>query len=1223
VGTQARQSGANAAATMQSTVCTANGVTILSSLPPADVAPIVAIPAGLVNVVCTATDSNALTRSCSISVTVVDNQPPVPTCTNLVLNASAAGPTATFVWNRTATARDNVGVVGSVCSGGPSNNVFTFGVATTITCWAWDARSNNASCSYVVTVADVTAPQVSCPLDAVVNTSSGSAFGSLAFSSQFAFSDNIGVVSSQCLPSAASVFPIGRNRVNCSATDAAGNTGRCSFFINVTDNQSPLLTCPAVTVNASSAGPNATFTISSVSVSDNSLSVSYACSPGGWPSPFTFQLGPTQTTCTAQDPSGNTASCTFFVNVVDATPPRLLCTSLNTLAAPGTNFSTVTSYSSISYTDNVGVTNVSCNPPIVGSRSFSFGSNPVSCSVGDAAQLWSTCAFSVVVGDDQTPNVTCPANIRSNSSSTVNISLSFPAPSAVDNVGIASTSLKASCLGVEYDLGPTASSFVFPSRTTAAFTYRAFDLAGNSNLCFWTITLLDPADVSDSTPPTIFNCSSPVTYAAPSPIYSTYASADVGRFNFSTLSGRSYALPSWPAITSTDNSGIAPTVGYLDWSPSLTFASTVGLNVGEYVVAFSSVDRQGNAAYCVFLVSVVDLDPPTWRNCPSSFQCQTGPSSTCVPTLWPQNLSATDAVGIANPFGTCASSPGGFCPPTGQSLTTPLPVGVYRFNFTATDNSNNAALCSFSVTVVDNSAPTLVGCPANNNQQRFTAPGQPTASPNCPTITAVDNINVTSLAYLSTPTGYNCTTPLPITYQTPILFSVVARDAAGLQAACYMVFYVEDRESPVLSGCSPTVETVLSFPCNLDTNVATVSLPAISATDNSGTATITQTNSSASSAVILGSSFGMGQSTVTFTASDRSNNRVSCVFRINVFDNQPPKILNFPAATGNTYIYNLSTATNLSSASLTLPNLVATDNVALASFGFNPPIYVAGGTYSFPIGQTVLSFTATDQSSLSVSVFIIVEVQDLQPPIFLSCPASILLNVSTGTATVQATWVVPRASDNDGSIIDPILSSNPPGYVVDSRFRVGVAFMSYTASDLEGNTATCNFTVSVFDYEPPRLICPNSFSVLTAGTAETEVVVSWREPTITDNDRLTAITANLVSGLNYTIGLYNVTYVATDESNNTASCAFSFTVMAPAPEASTAGASSAPIIGAAGAAGAVLLILIVLVIVVLTMRRRNKKVCLCVCVCVCVCVCLCFTAQSSHFLDCSWSWCRC
>jgi HYR domain-containing protein len=83
----------------------------------------------------------------------------------------------------------------------------------------------------------------------------------------------------------------------------------------VTDTQDPTLTSTPsnITVNEKPDQDGAVVQFATPSATDNSGEVTVACVPA---SGSTFPVGTTTVTCTASDPSGNTASTSFTVPVI-------------------------------------------------------------------------------------------------------------------------------------------------------------------------------------------------------------------------------------------------------------------------------------------------------------------------------------------------------------------------------------------------------------------------------------------------------------------------------------------------------------------------------------------------------------------------------------------------------------------------------------------------------------------------------------------------------------------------------------------------------------------------------------------------------------------------------------------------------------------------------------------------------------------------------------------
>ena len=208
-----------------------------------------------------------------------------------------------------------VGACTSTCT--PPPGAF-FPVGTTqVTC----VLSTGPTCSFQVTVVDNVPPILACPPTQTVTLPAGQTSATVNYAAPEA-SDNCQVQSVTCLPPSGSVFPRGTTTINCSATDAAGNSVLCSFTVAVTDTQAPVITCPAnVTVQAATGQASAPVSYPPPVATDNLPGVTVSCSPA---SGSTFALGPTTVNCTARDVEGNQSSCGFTVLVQGGPPTAVL-----------------------------------------------------------------------------------------------------------------------------------------------------------------------------------------------------------------------------------------------------------------------------------------------------------------------------------------------------------------------------------------------------------------------------------------------------------------------------------------------------------------------------------------------------------------------------------------------------------------------------------------------------------------------------------------------------------------------------------------------------------------------------------------------------------------------------------------------------------------------------------------------------------------------------------
>jgi hypothetical protein len=116
-----------------------------------------------------------------------------------------------------------------------------------------------------------------------------------------------------CAPASGGFFPLGFTSVTCTATDASANTSRASFEVRVDDSERPIISMPAtVQVTLGAGDTSGGVDYRTPTATDNSGEVSVTCSPA---SGSTFREGTTAVSCTATDPSGNTDTGTFNVQV--------------------------------------------------------------------------------------------------------------------------------------------------------------------------------------------------------------------------------------------------------------------------------------------------------------------------------------------------------------------------------------------------------------------------------------------------------------------------------------------------------------------------------------------------------------------------------------------------------------------------------------------------------------------------------------------------------------------------------------------------------------------------------------------------------------------------------------------------------------------------------------------------------------------------------------------
>ena len=191
-------------------------------------------------------------------------------------------------------------------------------------------------------------------------------------------------------------------------------------------------------------------------------------------------------------------------------------------------------------------------------------------------------------------------------------------------------------------------------------------------------------------------------------------------------------------------------------------------------------------------------------------------------------------------------------------------------------------------------------------------------------------------------------------------------------------------------------------------------------------------------------------------------------------------------------------------------------------------------------------------------------ITDNTPPT-INCPPA-----ASGTADTNecySTTVVlgtPTVSDNCTATAQIVYTNNAP-----AQYPVGVTIVTWTATDVCGNTSTCNQTVTITDNnQPPVIVCPAPVTQ-TAGPNNcflNNVVIP--NPATADNCGVTQLTWAMtgatglsspatgiyyVGGQTFNVGVTTVTYTASDAYRNSVNCSFTVTILDVVPPTFTLG----------------------------------------------------------------------
>jgi len=357
----------------------------------------------------------------------------------------------------------------------------------------------------------------------------------------------------------------------------------------------------------------------------------------------------------------------------------------------------------------------------------------------------------------------------------------------------------------------------------------------------------------------------------------------------------------------------------------------------------------------------------------------------------------------------------------------------------------------------------------------------------------------------------------------------VVTAANSQTASCTFTVTVTDNQPPTIICPTNIAKNTDAGQCSAVTTYT------VTASDNCAY-TLTRTSPSGTAS---GSAFPLGTTNVAWSVSDAGGNATSCAFTVTVTDNAPPTIICPTNIAKNTDAGQCS--------AVTAYTVTASDNCAYTLTRTSPAGTASGS--AFPLGITNVAWSVSDAGGNATSCAFTVTVTDAQLP-SITCPANIVRNTDANLCTAVVNYTTPTYSDNcaggGAAIVPPSLPSG-------SAFSKGVTMVSWKATDAAGNTAICQFTVTVNDAQAPTISCPANKTQGTDPNACT-AAVTYATPTGTDNCGLpsgqpawvSGGSAPTPSGANsisiFPKGMTTVVWRATDAAGLTKTCTFRVTV---------------------------------------------------------------------------------
>ncbi|MFZ6053482.1 HYR domain-containing protein, partial [Halocola ammonii] len=1002
----------------------------------------------------TATDNAGNTSDCSFVITLIDDIDPQITCPgdqNEPTDVNCEFPIPDYTSLAVATDNCDAGVVvtqspvaGTILSGE--------GTTQTITLTATDNAGNSTTCSFEITLIDTIDPVITCPADQTVSADANCEFTMADYTGMVTATDNcdssVDVVQS---PVAGDIVS-GTTTVTMTATDNAGNVSTCTFDVIVVDNTDPVFdSCaPDVTefVDASCefALPDYTGLAVTSDNCDTDIEVTQSPAVG---SVFSGHGNVIPVTLTATDDNGNFTTCTFDVTLEDNTVPSISCpASFDVDGDANCEFSIPDYTGMATVTDNCDSNPVVTQSPAVGTVLAGEGNvQVITLTATDAAGNESSCSFTITLIDVIAPSITCPGDIVEN----VNEFCVFEIP---DYTGLATTADNCDS-DVEVTQSPAVGTIISASGTVQEITLTATDNAGNQTSCTFDVTL------DDVIAPTI-TCPANQTEEVDNacvfeiPDYSTLATIDDNCGTFT--------VDQTPAIGTEVTLGthnITLTVTDPDGnSTDCTFQIEVIDAIDPVVTCIADITVQLDED-CGYEVEDFTAVTTVTDNCSSIFEVVQSPAAgTIITTDTVMTVTATDEAGnfssctfnitlqdTINPVITCpdnivVTTDPGEC---GAVVDYELPVitdncddltleliagldpgeffdqGVTTNTYLVTDGFGNTAECSFTVTVNDEEAPSIV-CPPSiivENDSSFCGAiveyDLPIVDDNCGVDTLIMTEGIASGEFF----------PEGIT-----LVEYEVTDIHGNTSVCSFTVRVDDTEAPIIEACPADI--VMPNDTGDCGAIVTYDLPV--ATDNCTIDTIQVVSGPES-----GEYFEVGTTTVSYQVIDESGNSSFCEFTVTVEDTELP-VITCPAD------IEVENDNGVCGAVVEYDLPEFSDNCEGSG------IEITDGLESgeeFPVGETTVTYLVTDAAGNTSECSFTVTVLDTEAPV-IECPEDIVQEEEV------VIYDLPQFSDNCGAEITLI-----EGLASGEEFPHGYTTVTYEAVDEAGNATSCSFTVLV------------------------------------------------------------------------------------------------------------------------------------------------------------------
>jgi hypothetical protein len=876
-----------------------------------------------ITVTFTVTDDCDNTDVTTATFTITDTAPPIITCPGDVTEEAAANECSKILATPTDPTMSDIcsdpvltwimtGATTGTGSGTVTGETFNVGV-TTVTYIATDAAGLTDSCDFIVTIVDVTPPnlEITNCVDVTGTMDASDCFALPPAMIDPVYSDDCWPLDSLELTFVITgawdtigvgyvsdfEFPVGISTVTYTVTDPDGNFVSCSFTVTMLRDELPwtAITCPPAPAPVT-LGPTeceATLSLIPPTIDDFCVTATYTITNsynGG--SEIVNEIFPTGTTRVAwyiEDNSGNIDSCIVYVEVdgiqlptiecppsVSGTMDATGCYALPPAIDPPIYSAPCWDTDSLELTFRIenGGWDTTGVGEVVGLE-FPAGTNTVWYIVTDPDGNKDSCAFTVSILRDAIPStaINCPPNPAPVTLGATECEATITlAPPTITDFCVTATYIITN----SYNGGSEIVNEIFPTGTTRVAWYIE-DNSGNIDSCIVYVEVDGIQLPTIECPPSVSGTMDATgCYALPPaidpPIYSAPCwDTDSLELTFRIENG------GW------DTTGVGEVVG-------LEFPA--GINTVWYIVT----DPDGNKDSCAFTVSILrDAIPSTAINCPPNPAPVTLGATECEATITLAPPTITDFCVTAT-YTITNSYNGG-----PEIVNEIFPTGTTRVAWYIEDNSGNIDSCIVYVEVDGIQLPTIECPPSVSGTMDATgcyalppAIDPPIYSAPCWDTDSLElTFRIENGGWDTTGVGEVVGLEFPAGINT--VWYIVTDPDGNKDSCAFTVSILRDAIPSTAINCPPNPAPVNLGPTECE---ATITLAPPTITDFCVTATYTITNSYNGGSEIVNEIFPTGTTRVAWYIEDNSGNIDSCIVFVEVDGIQLPTIDCPPNVTG-------------------------------------------------------------------------------------------------------------------------------------------------------------------------------------------------------------------------------------------------------------------------------------------------------------------------------------